>query len=301
VLAAEACRLLSSRRPGEKIVDGTVGGGGHAAALLDACGEGGTLLGIDWDEEALRRSEERLSPYGERVRLVRGSFVRIGEILAGEGFGPADILFFDLGLSSFQVDDPERGFSFLRDGPLDMRMDRRQPVTAGRILAERSEKEIADLIFGFGEEKASRRIARAVVEARQRGGLTTTGELAALVRRALRPSRAPGRGRIDPATRTFQALRIAVNREMENLEALLAAAPGLLAPGGRMGVIAFHSLEDRRVKRAFRARAAGGEFELLTKKAVQASDEEKHANPRSRSARLRVLRRTGGEETGGNR
>ncbi len=293
VLLAEALRILAPR-PGERVVDGTLGGGGHAETFLDEIETSGLLLGIDWDEDALTRARERLAPYGERARLVRGNFAEIDRLLAKESFAPADVIFLDLGLSAFHVEDPARGFSFMRDGPLDMRMDRRRRETARQILAERSEKELADIIFTFGEEKASRKIARAVVEARKHGGLKTTGEFAALVARVLRRQK---RGRIHPATRSFQALRIEVNQELENIKAFLAAGPDLLAPGGRVGVIAFHSLEDRLVKRAFRARAAGGEFRLLTKKAVQASEDEQRANPRSRSARLRVLQKCGAEES----
>jgi len=228
---------------------------------------------------------------------VRGNFADIRRLAAEEGFAPADVVFLDLGLSSFQIEDPARGFSFLRDGPLDMRMDRRRETTAREVLAERGEKELADILFAFGEEKAARKIARTVVEARRHGGLRTTGELAALVARVAHVRRrrggGGGGGRIHPATRTFQALRIEVNREIENLMAFLEALPELLAPGGKAGVVAFHSLEDRPVKRTFRKLARSGEFELLTRRVVRASDAERRANPRARSARLRVIRRAG--------
>jgi len=293
----EETRELLAPGSGETIVDCTAGGGGHAAAFLDESEPDGRLLGIDWDDEALSPARARLAPYGERARLVRGNFADIRRLAAEEGFAPADVVFLDLGLSSFQIEDPARGFSFLRDGPLDMRMDRRRETTAREVLAERGEKELADILFAFGEEKAARKIARTVVEARRHGGLRTTGELAALVARVAHVRRrrggGGGGGRIHPATRTFQALRIEVNREIENLMAFLEALPGLLAPGGKAGVVAFHSLEDRPVKRTFRKLARSGEFELLTRRVVRASDAERRANPRARSARLRVIRRAG--------
>jgi 16S rRNA (cytosine1402-N4)-methyltransferase len=285
VLLAESLELLAVR-PGGLYVDGTVGLGGHAAAILERSGPGGRLVGLDRDAEALEAAAERLRPFGARVRLVHADYREIPSLLQGER---ADGVLLDLGTSSLQLDTPERGFSFRSEGPLDMRMDPSGGETAADVVNRTRETDLADIIFRFGEERASRRIARAIVAARRQARIRTTTELAAIVRRAAGRSR-PG---LDPATRTFQALRIHVNRELEGLGPALRAAAECLAPRGRMAVIAFHSLEDREVKQTFRALGTEG-FSVLTRRPLRPSAEETGANPRSRSARLRGLERAVG-------
>lgn len=271
-------------RPGGLWVDGTVGLGGHAAELLRASAPGGRLLGLDRDSETLEQARGVLAPFGERVRLESGHFQDIPARLGAE---QADGILLDLGISSVQLDDPERGFSFQTDGPLDMRMDRRDGETAADVVNEMPEVDLANLIYAHGEERGSRRIARAIVRARDRAYLGTTAELADIVRRAAPPSRRRG---FHPATRTFQALRIHVNRELEGLGDTLERIVACLGPAGRLAVIAFHSLEDRVVKTTFRELARRG-FNLLTKKPVRPSEAETRQNPRARSARLRALAR----------
>jgi 16S rRNA (cytosine1402-N4)-methyltransferase len=266
-------------------VDGTVGLGGHAAEILGRSAPDGRLLGLDRDEQALARAAERLAEYGDRVRLDHADYRALPRLLKDEA-APRGVLL-DLGVSSLQLDDAERGFSFQREGPLDMRMDRSGGPTAADLVNTLRERELADLIYRFGEERASRRVARAIVWARERTRLRTTTELAAVVRRAVPRSRARG---IDPATRTFQALRIAVNEELRGLGECLQGVAERLAEGGRLAVIAFHSLEDREVKQAFRALAARG-FRLLTRKPVRPTAAEEARNPRARSARLRAVER----------
>ena len=285
-LLVETMELLAVK-PGGLYVDGTVGLGGHAREILARSAPDGRLVAVDRDAEALDRARERLAPCGGRTRFVHGDYRELPEILGGER---PDGVFLDLGVSSAQLDTAERGFSFQAEGPLDMRMDRSQGDTAADAVNRLPEDELADVIYRFGEERASRRIARAVAEARRRGPIATTTELAAIVRRAARHGRRPGRPGLDPATRTFQALRIHVNRELEGLAGALAAIAARLAPGGRLAVIAFHSLEDREVKQTFR-RLAGEGFHLLTKKPVRPGAEEVSRNPRARSARLRAVER----------
>jgi 16S rRNA (cytosine1402-N4)-methyltransferase len=265
-------------------VDGTVGLGGHAAALLHACAPDGRLLGLDRDGETLARAKERLAEFGERVRLEQGDLREIPERLGDER---ADGILLDLGVSSVQLDEKERGFSFQAEGPLDMRMDRSQGPTAADLVNRMRERDLADLLYEYGEEPASRRIARAIVFARERQRITTTTELADIVRRAAPRSRRPG---LHPATRTFQALRIRTNQELLGLGDAIFRAALRLTPGGRMAVIAFHSLEDRAAKEAFRSLAAR-EFRLLTKKPVRPTEAEVRTNPRARSARLRAVLR----------
>ncbi len=270
-------------RPGGLYVDGTLGLGGHAAEVLRRSAPDGRLLGTDKDGETLQRAKENLESFGDRVRFVQADFREVPSLLGGDR---ADGMLLDLGVSSVQLDTAERGFSFQADGPLDMRMDRSQGVTAAEVVNRTRERELADLIYGYGEERASRSIARAIVRARERGPIRTTAELADLVRRAAPRSR-PG---LHPATRTFQALRIHVNRELEGLAAALESLAECLAPGGRLVVLAFHSLEDREVKQTFRGLAARG-FRLLTKKPLRPGEAELRENPRSRSARLRGIAR----------
>jgi 16S rRNA (cytosine1402-N4)-methyltransferase len=229
------------------LVDCTVGLGGHAEALLRAAGEGARLIGIDVDEANLRKARQRLSTYGSRVRLFRANFAALDGVLAEADVAAADAILADLGVSSNQLDDPARGLSLSADGPLDMRMDDRIETTAADLVNSLPESEIADLIYGFGEERYSRRIARSIVSARKAGRIDTTAELARLVAGAYPAAARRSRRGVHPATRTFQALRIAVNDEMASLDRLLALLPGALAPGGRAAVISFHSLEDRRV------------------------------------------------------
>lgn len=283
VLLEETMDLLAVNASG-LWVDGTLGLGGHAQEMLRRSAPTGRLLGVDRDAQALAVARERLAAFEGRTRFVQADYRALPELLQGEA--PRGVLL-DLGVSSLQLDDAERGFSFRNDGPLDMRMDPSRGPTAADLVNRLPERALADLIFKFGEERASRRVARGIVWAREREPLRTTGQLAAVVRRSLaRPGRR-GHG-IDPATRTFQALRIAVNGELEGLGECLRALAHTLAPGGRLAVIAFHSLEDRVVKEAFRD-LAGPAFRVLTRKPVRPGPEEEQRNPRARSARLRAL------------
>jgi 16S rRNA (cytosine1402-N4)-methyltransferase len=285
VLLRECLELLAVR-PGGFYVDGTLGLGGHAQAILEASGPDGTLLGVDRDAETLELTRARLLRFGARARLEHRDWRELPARLAQERALPDGVLL-DLGVSSVQLDTAERGFSFRADGPLDMRMDRSQGPTAADLVNELPEPELADLIFRHGEDHTSRRIAGAIVAARRKAPIRTTAQLAEAVRKA---ARGPRRG-IDPATRTFQALRIAVNHELEGLPEALQGLAGSLAPRGRLAVISFHSLEDRPVKQAFRGLAAGDRFQLVTKKAVRPTPDEEQRNPRARSAKLRALAR----------
>jgi 16S rRNA (cytosine1402-N4)-methyltransferase len=286
VMTAETIALLAPSRGG-LYVDCTVGLGGHAQVLLEAGAS--KVLGLDRDPEALRIAGTRLEAFGDRVELVHADYRDLGRVLDDRGVAGVDGALADLGVSSMQLDADGRGFSFRRDEPLDMRMDQSQGPTAADLLAAVDEKELADLIFQHGEERFSRRIARVIVEARRAGPITTTGQLAQLVRRAV-PKR--GYQRIDPATRTFQAIRIWVNRELEQLETFLAEACARLLAGARLAVITFHSLEDRIVKHAFRALAQGGvALRILTKRPIVPGDTELDRNPRARSAKLRAIER----------
>jgi 16S rRNA (cytosine1402-N4)-methyltransferase len=281
--------VLDHLRPehGGLFVDCTVGLGGHARALLEA---GATrLIGLDRDLEALARARDTLAPWGDRVELVHADYRSIDDVLDRRQIDRIDGALADLGVSSMQFDAPGRGLSFQRDEPLDMRMDQSGGDTAASLVARSTEREIADAIFQFGEERLSRRIARAIVEARHEAPIATSGRLAAIVRRAL-----PRRGylRIDPATRTFQALRIWVNRELDGLDRFVEAAARRLRTGGRLVVIAFHSLEDRIVKHTLRAlQQRDGLVQVLTKKPIVPRDEEVAANARARSAKLRAAER----------
>ena len=283
VLVRETLELLAVK-PGGLWVDGTVGLGGHAEALLRASAPDGRLLGLDKDGETLERARETLASFGDRARLEQADFREIEGHLGGER---ADGILLDLGVSSAQLGAPERGFSFQAEGPLDMRMDRSGGPTAADLVNRMRERDLADLIHECGEEPASRRIARAIARARDEEPIRTTTRLAEIVRRAAPRSRRPG---LHPATRTFQALRIRVNRELEGLSPAFERAAGCLRPGGRLAVIAFHSLEDRAAKEAFRSLAAQG-FRVLTRKPVRPAEPEVHRNPRARSARLRAIAR----------
>jgi len=293
VLLAETLGLLSPK-PGEVVFDGTVGGGGHARALLQRVLPDGRLIGIDRDAEVLKVAAANLPSQPQRCVLIKANFADFAEVLDSLGVPEVDVALLDLGVSSFQFDQADRGFSFQRDGPLDMRMDRQSERTAADLVNELGEQDLADLFYQYGQERRSRRIARRIVGQRRKGRIETTGQLARLVL-ASQPKGARGRRyRIHPATRVFQALRIAVNRELEDLERFCRDVAGRLTMGGRAGIISFHSLEDRIVKTAFRRLAADGVLEVLTRKPVTPSREERQSNPRSRSAKLRATRRTGG-------
>jgi 16S rRNA (cytosine1402-N4)-methyltransferase len=286
VLTAEAMALLAAERGG-LFVDCTVGLGGHTQALLEAGAS--KVLGLDRDRDALRMAGERLNAFGERVELVHADYRDLPRVLDERGVAGVAGALADLGVSSMQLDAEGRGFSFRRDEPLDMRMDQSQGPTAADLLRQAGEEELANVIFEHGEERYSRRIARAIVAARQTTAIATTGQLAQLVRRAV-----PHRGyqRIDPATRTFQALRIWVNRELEQLDEFLGTACSRLLTGARLVVITFHSLEDRIVKHAFRALAQGrAALQVLTKRPIVPGDAEIERNPRARSAKLRAIER----------
>lgn len=299
VMVAEVLRLLEPgrRRPNGAgvFVDCTVGFAGHTRALLEAGAD--RVLGFDRDPEALARAAESLAPFHDRVELIHADFRELAARLDQRGIAAIDGLLADLGVSSWQLDAPERGFSFRADGPLDMRMDTSQGATAADLLSGVREEELADLIYGYGEERFSRRIARRIVEARAEEPIVTTGRLAEIVRRAV-----PRRGyqRIDPATRTFQALRIWVNRELDGLDTFIRDAAGRLraagegkeGSGGRMAIISFHSLEDRIVKHTLRGLdREKGLLTVLTKRPLEAGEEETNRNPRARSAKLRAAER----------
>jgi len=282
VLPAEVVRLLNPQ-PGQTWVDATVGGGGHTRMIAERVGPTGCVIGLDQDPTMLALARGRLD--GLPVRLLHANFDQLAEVLRNLGTETVDGVLADLGFASDQVDQAARGFSFRDDGPLDMRLDPTIGQTAADMVNRMSEAGLADVFFEFGEERHSRRVARRIVERRTTRPFTTTADLADVVRRSV-----PRSGAIDPATRVFQALRIAVNDELGALDRLLAALPRIVRPGGKAGIISFHSLEDRRVKQAFRT---PGVWEPLTKKPVEASDEELSRNPRARSAKLRVAARQG--------
>jgi 16S rRNA (cytosine1402-N4)-methyltransferase len=293
---------LLSPIPGGVYCDATVGGGGHAEHVLLASAPDGRLVGIDRDPEAVRAARERLAPFGDRVTILHGRFSELESLLARVGVAKVDGLVVDLGVSSHQLDTAARGFSFMRVGPLDMRMDQTAGETAAMLLERLSEDELGDMIYRFGGERLSRRIARSIKEMQAQGRLATTGDLAVAVRRVTGPAR---QGGSDPATRAFQALRIAVNDELGELEALLGMLPEPLAPGGRVVVISFHSLEDRLVKHrlaelADPCRCPPGlpvcpcpapSMEPLTRRSVRVTARDREINPRARSARVRAARR----------
>jgi 16S rRNA (cytosine1402-N4)-methyltransferase len=298
VLYHEILHFLQPKSGGQ-YVDCTVGAGGHAWGILENSSPDGRLLGLDLDPQALTLSQERLSPFGERAILKRASYVTLGRQLESLGWEQVQGIVLDLGVSSMQFDTPERGFSFRSDAPLDMRFDPQAATTAADLVNNLSETELANLIYRYGEERRSRQVAKAIVAARP---VATTEQLAEIVARATRSGK-PG---IHPATRTFQALRIATNRELEAIEQVLPQAVAALAPGGHLAVISFHSLEDRIVKQFFRRESrdcvcppkqpqctCGHEasVEIVTRKPVQPSEAEALENPRARSSRLRVAKK----------
>lgn len=282
VLLAEVVRLLNPR-PDGLYVDCTLGGGGHTEAILRASAPNGQVVAFDRDPEAIRRTGKRLASHGERLRTIHGSFSDLAAHLGKLGWDGVDGIVADLGLSSDQLGNPERGFSFSLEGPLDMRFDPTGGTTALDLVNELAEDQLADLLWEYGDERRSRAIARRIAERRP---ITTTRELRSAIVSVLGPRR---RG-IDPATRTFQALRIAVNQELAALDVFLDQAPRWLRPSGRLIVISYHSHEDRAVKRAFRA-LAGDEFHVLTKKPLVADARAVADNPRARSAKLRAIER----------
>jgi len=300
VMLRETVDLLAPSS-GATLVDATLGPGGHAESLLEVVGPDGRLIGIDRDGRALDLARRRLARFGDAFVPIRGNHTDLLRLLREASVFAVNGVLFDLGVSSLQLDDPERGFSFRADGPLDMRMDPDSGPTAAEIVATASEEELRRILWNYGEERRARAVARAIVEERQREPLTRTRQLAQLVERVLGPG--ARRFRIHPATRTFQALRIAVNREIDDLERLVTEAASILRRGGRLAVISYHSLEDRAVKRAMKALAArcvcppklpvcgcGREnlLKLLTSKPVRPSEDEIARNPRARSARLRI-------------
>lgn len=288
VLRSQVSELLApaGRR---LLVDCTVGLGGHAEALLDEAGMDARLIGIDLDEANLSRAKRNLQRFGKRVRLFQANFADIADVLDAAGQGKADLLLADLGVASTQLDDPRRGLSFQADGPLDMRLDVSRGSDAADMVNRLGETELADLIFAYGDERHSRRIARAIVAARSEKPIERTAELARIVTGAIPHSDGAARRGIHPATRTFQALRIAVNDELGSLEKLLSSLPLVLSPRARAGIISFHSLEDRRVKQSFAHLVETGMARALTKKPVCATVEEIATNPRSRSAKFRAI------------
>jgi 16S rRNA (cytosine1402-N4)-methyltransferase len=287
VLLNEVIAWLDPREGGV-FVDGTLGGGGHTRALAERVGADGRVISLDRDAEAIQRTRETMVDLP--VTVVQANFCNLPEVLDEFEIREVDGVILDLGLSSDQIADATRGFSFAADGPLDLRFDPERGEPASRLVNRLKAEHLADLIYAYGEERHSRRIARAIVERRRRKPIETAGELAEIVRRAIPGPRK--KGQIDPATRTFQALRIAVNEELKSLEIALRRIPDYIKVGGRMGIISFHSLEDRRVKEAYRD---DSRLAVLTRKPIRPGDQECQDNPRSRSAKFRVARRT---ETG---
>ena len=273
-------------KDGGLYVDGNLGLGGHTEGILEACGPTGQVVGFDWDAAALTLAQERLARFAGRVRFVHENFTSIKETLMELGIGTIDGLLLDLGLSSLQLDASGRGFSFKGSEPLDMRMDQRQATTAAELVNEASEEELADIFFYYGEEFQARRIAQWIVEARRKERIASTDQLVALVDQAI-PKRFHPK-KIHVATKVFQALRIAVNRELDSLEQILTDGATLLAPGAKFCVISFHSLEDRLVKQAFRENPL---LDVVTSKPITPSRAECLRNPRARSAKLRVAAR----------
>ena len=287
VLLDEACEFLRPA-PGGRYLDCTVGAGGHAERILVLSQPDGKLIGIDRDPQALAIAAQRLGKFAGRATLVHANFTDAAEVLARNGVEKVHGVLFDLGLSSIQLDAADRGFSFQHeDAPLDMRADPTTGETAADLIAHVPEAELADILYQLADERRSRRIARVICDERRRRRIETVGQLAAIVAKAM----GGRRGRIHPATRTFMALRMWVNREMPNLEEALTSVRDIVEPGGRVVVISFHSKEDRIAKTVFREQARDGVWEILTKKPVVAAEDELSTNPRARSAKLRAVER----------
>jgi len=285
VLVEEVMTFLRCE-PGRTYVDATLGGGGHASEILKRTAPDGVVIGMEWDEEALSEARNTLMPFGDRVKIFRENFIHLPDLMKAES---ADGILLDLGLSSIHLEKEERGFSFKGEGPLDMRMDQRMNHTAAHLINRLSSEDLEYTLSHYGEERWAKRIARAIVQEREREPLRTTQTLRKIVHRAI-PRRFHFR-RIDPATRTFQAFRIRVNEELDNLGKILETGWKILKRGGRICIISFHSLEDRMVKETFRRLEKQGEMRILTKKPVTPSEEEQTRNPRSRSAKLRCAER----------
>lgn len=278
-------------QPGQTIVDCTTGLAGHAYALAERLAGQGRLICLDQDSTYFEIIRQKLATLPIRTDIVQGNFSDIDQVLADLGIEKVDAILADLGLSSAQLDDPCRGFTFQADAPLDMRIDRSQRTTAADLVNSLPEKDLADLLFTLGDERFSRKISRAIYQGRHQGRITTTIQLARLIARTLNVDPDHHHGRIHPATKTFMALRIAVNHEFEHIEELLAKAPGLLNPAGRFAAISFHSGEDRLIKVAFQQGKQQGYYEILTRKPITATEDQIRQNPRSRSAKLRAARR----------
>lgn len=284
VLGTESIELLNCR-PDKIYVDCTLGGGGHSQKILETIGKTGKLIAIDQDIEAIEAAKERLKEYKDQITFVESNFVNIANILMELQISEVDGMIFDLGVSSYQLDNPERGFSYQQDAPLDMRMSTNNPLTAAEIVNSWSIDELSRVIWNYGEERWSKRIAQFIDEARKRKPLETTGELVDIIKGAI-PAAARRKGP-HPAKRTFQALRIAVNDELEVFRKAIREGVSCLSPGGRLGVISFHSLEDRIAKHTFRELKQEGLVKVLTNKPILPSEEEIEYNPRARSAKLR--------------
>ncbi|MBR7152078.1 MAG: 16S rRNA (cytosine(1402)-N(4))-methyltransferase RsmH [Clostridia bacterium] len=297
----EECLEALSIRPDGVYVDGTAGGAGHSSAIASRLGESGRLLALDQDETAVRVATERLSVFGERARVMRSNFREVESVCRTLGIPAIDGMLMDLGVSSYQLDTAERGFSYQADAPLDMRMDVRNPLTARTVVNEYSEEALRRILFDYGEERFSSRIAANIIHARERAPIETTGELVEIIKRSI-PAAARDGGH-HPAKRSFQALRIEVNAELDVIAPAIRSAVSLLRPGGRVAIITFHSLEDRIVKQTFASLASGctcpkdfpvcvcgkrPSIRILSKKPILPSREELEINPRSRSAKLRV-------------
>lgn len=287
VMAAEVIKYLNLK-PGATIVDGTIGTGGHSRLILERILPGGRLIAIDRDEESLDICRGRLSRYKDSIDFVHANFIGLDAALSSLGVGDVDGIILDLGISSFQLGRPDRGFSFQAEGPLDMRLDRTSYISAYDLINNLNEDEISTLLWNFGQERWHSRIARIIVEERLKNPITTTEQLAKIVMRSIPRRYRHAHYRIHPATRTFQAVRIAVNRELETLERAIDKAIGALAPQGRLCIISFHSLEDRIVKHSFRAEAGGTRIRILTNKPLTPLPSEINSNPSSRSSKLRV-------------
>lgn len=291
VMVSEVLRFLQPGRR-RKILDATIGPGGHTEAILKELPEDAIVIGLDWDDRALELAQKNLADFSQRVIFIQANFKEMADVLAEQGLGKVDGVIYDLGLSAQQLSDGKRGFSFQREGPLDMRINDTLPHTARDLVNHLSLARLAHIFKDYGEERYARRIARLIVNSRKKSPIRTTLELAQLAKKVY----GPRHFRIHPATRIFQALRIAVNAELDNLKASLSALPGLLSPEARVVVISYHSLEDRMVKETFNQGARQGLYKILTPKPLGPSDEEISRNPRSRSARLRAVERVASEE-----
>ena len=277
--------------PDYLVVDATIGSAGHATAIAEQLGTKGCLIGLDVDENCLETARKRLEKQKCQIHLVKENFSELDKVLSKLGLGQVNIILADLGVNSTQLTNAEQGISFQVDGPLDMRLDNRLPTSAGDLINGLPEEKLADLIWRWGEEKHSRRIARAIVNARREKPFERTLELVTVINTSLGITGKGRKSKIHPATRTFQALRIAVNHEIDNLERLLKIGPDRLKKDGQIAIISFHSLEDRLVKWNFRENKQQGRYEILTKKPIIADQQEKQDNPRSRSAKLRMAKR----------